>query len=111
MNNIQQADGARIIWEADTQLKTLPNDWQWKGLVAFVTEGDTVCVTVAENQLRYKITERKQKEKKQKQLLQRRNRAEKWKHGTEMKAWQSSKSSRKGKWKYFVSKQLIRKLI
>lgn len=36
MNNIQQADGARIIWEADTQLKTLPNDWQWKGLVAFV---------------------------------------------------------------------------
>lgn len=36
MKNIQQADGVRIIWEADTQLKTLPNDWQRKGLVAFV---------------------------------------------------------------------------
>lgn len=28
MKNIQQADGVRIIWEADIQLKTLPNDWQ-----------------------------------------------------------------------------------
>lgn len=36
MKNIQQADGVRIIWEADIQLKTLPNDWQRKGLVAFV---------------------------------------------------------------------------
>jgi len=72
---------------------------------------DTLCVLLAEDQLQCKITERKQKEKQQKQLLQRRNRAEKWKHGIEMKAWQSSKSSRKLKRKYFVSKQLIRKLI
>lgn len=37
MKSIQEADGVRIIWEADIQLKTLPNYWQCKELAALVT--------------------------------------------------------------------------
>lgn len=55
----------------------------------------------AEDQLQCGITEEKQNERKQKQLLQRRIRAEKWKHGIEMKVWQPSKSSRESEMKIF----------
>lgn len=96
MKNIQQADGVRIIWEAGTQLESVPNEWQHQGLGQFWWEGVWGWSPAA----KWNYTG-KQNEKKQKQLLQRRIRAEKWKQGVEMKVWQSSKRSRESEMKIF----------